>query len=82
MYAIEFINTTQANVNYSVEAEAAYNAGNDNVINEYTLRFEQDCAEVLRGCDSDDIGGLIVYTNAGDVRAVYDYENFCGWTVA
>lgn len=74
MYDIEWINAAKPTVNYSAEAEAT---GGD--IDMYTLRFEQDSAEQLRGCDSDNIGGLIVYSCAGEVRAVYDYENFCGW---
>lgn len=69
---IEFINTTKPTVEYDYE-------GYDDPIDELTMKFESDYADQMRGCDSDDIGGLIVYTNAGDVRAVYDYENFCGW---
>ncbi len=69
---IEFINTTKPTVEYDYE-------GYDDPIDELTEKFEIDYADHMRGCDSDDIGGLIVYTNAGDVRAVYDYENFCGW---
>ncbi len=71
-YAIDFINTTKPTVEYDYE-------GYNDPIDELTVKFESDYADQMRGCDSDDIGGLIVYTNAGDVRAVYDYENFCGW---
>jgi hypothetical protein len=28
-----------------------------------------------------DIGGLMVYTEAGRVVGVYDYENYVGWIV-
>ena len=31
--------------------------------------------------EGDDIGGLMVYTDGGVVRAVYDYENYTGWIV-
>lgn len=80
-YDIEFINTTAYTVDYSETALAEYEAGNDNVGDEYTLRFEREFADNMRGCDSDDIGGLVVYTRAGEVCAVYDYENFAGWVV-
>ena len=70
MYDIEWINTTKPTVDYSMD---------EMDMDEATLYFEEDWADELRGCDSDDIGGLIVYVNAGEVRAVYDYENFCGW---
>lgn len=79
MYNIEWINNTASTVDYSLQALAEYDAGQGDRIDDYTLRFEREFADLLRGCDSDDIGGLIVYVNAGEVRAVYDYENFCGW---
>ena len=41
--------------------------------------FESDYE--LTGFHKDDMGGLIVYTDAGTVRAVYDYENMCGWVL-
>lgn len=44
-------------------------------------QFETQYADKLRGCDNDDIGGLIVYSRAGDVAAVLDYENECAWVV-
>ena len=72
-YAIDFINTTVPSVVFTNWDEL------DDAVEELTERFETEFADDLRGCDSDDVGGLIVYTNAGDVRAVYDYENFCGW---
>jgi hypothetical protein len=31
--------------------------------------------------EGEDIGGLVVYTREGRVRAVYDYEQFMGWVV-
>ena len=70
-YAIEFINTVSPTVAYT-----DWDSDND-----LTVRFETQYADKFRGCDSDDIGGLIVYTRAGDIVAVYDYENFCGWVV-
>jgi len=78
---IEFINETAPTVSYEVQAMAEYEAGLGDGIDKYTTQFETDFADALRGCDNDDIGGLIVYVNADEVRAVYDYENFCGWVV-
>jgi hypothetical protein len=40
-------------------------------------QFERDY-ELDNGTD---IGGLMVYTEAGKVVGVYDYENFVGWVV-
>ena len=40
-------------------------------------QFERDY-ELAHGTD---IGGLMVYTEAGKVTGVYDYENFVGWVV-
>ena len=31
--------------------------------------------------EGEDIGGLVVYAAEGQLRAVYDYENFTGWVV-
>ena len=68
---------TAKTVNYAAEADAAWDAGNDNVVDEYTAKFEAQF-ELAKG---DNIGGLIVYAADNKVRAVYDYENFCGWVV-
>jgi hypothetical protein len=74
-FDIDFINTALPTVTY-----ADWDTLEDPV-EELTQRFEQQFAEQMRGCDSEDIGGLIVYLRAGEVAAVYDYENFVGWTV-
>lgn len=42
-------------------------------------QFEMLYADALRDCDKDDIGGLIVYLRAGNVVAVFDYENGSAW---
>ena len=78
-YDIEFINTTPASIDYSDRAVAEFERGMGDRVEEYTAQFERDCA--VAQCDSDDIGGLIVYTLEGSLRAVYDYENFVGWRV-
>jgi hypothetical protein len=36
--------------------------------------FEKEAAEYLRGADSDDVGGVIIYTVAGDEVAFFDDE--------
>jgi hypothetical protein len=71
-YAIDFINDTAPVCDFS-EAEMTEFAA--------TVLFEKAFADDMRGCDSEDIGGLIVYACAGEVRAVFDYENMCGWVV-
>ncbi len=78
-YDIEFINTAEHDIDYSESAIAEFERGMGDRIEHYTERFESDCA--LEECEQDDIGGLIVYTSEGAVRAVYDYENFVGWLV-
>lgn len=76
-FDIEFINKTATTVDYSTEAVAEYEAGNEDSIEKYTEIFETEYG-VAGG---EDIGGLIVYGQAGRLQAVYDYENFCGWVV-
>jgi len=73
MWDIEFVNSQVPAVQYS-DWDSVEDA--ETVLAE---RFETEFAEHLRGCDSDDIGGLLVYVRAGTVAAVYDYENFVGW---
>ena len=68
---IDWINTTNKTVDYSVEAVAEYEAGLGDGIDKYTERFEGEFAV----SEGNDIGGLIVYSD----NCVYDYENFCGW---
>ncbi len=78
-YDIDFINETEHDIDYSERAIAEFERGMGDRCEYYTEQFERDCA--LEECESDDIGGLIVYTSEGAVRAVYDYENFVGWLV-
>lgn len=73
-FDIEFINTTEKTVDYS--SKVTDNQFID-AIELYTNIFEVEY-EVTNG---EDIGGLIVYGKNGRLRAVYDYENFCGWVV-
>ena len=44
----------------------------------YTEQFEREAAEYLRGCDSDDVGGVVLYLRGGEEVAFFDYENLVG----
>jgi hypothetical protein len=79
MYDIECINTMSRCVDYCAEAVAEYEQGLGDGIEKYTLRFEAEYAESLKGTTTDDIGGLIVYLREDKPVMVYDYENFCAW---
>jgi len=68
---IDWINTMQPTVDYSIAAIAEYKAGLGDGVEKYTALFERHFA-VAGG---EDIGGLIVYSDS----CVYDYENFVGW---
>ena len=41
-------------------------------------RFEREFADYLRGCDSDNVGGVVLYYRAGEEVAFFDYENAHG----
>ena len=41
-------------------------------------RFEREFAEYLRGCDSDNVGGVVLYLRGGEEVAFFDYENAHG----
>lgn len=73
MYAdkIDFINTRKPTVVYD-----------DELYEEVEDAVEQFVADLSLGdALADNIGGLVVYTRADTVVAVYDYELFCGWIV-
>jgi len=67
---------------YSEQFEQMYNENIevdvDDIAHELTVRFEQEFAEYLRGCDSEDVGAVIVYRRGGEEVAFFDYENFHG----
>ena len=50
----------------------------DDIAAELIVRFEQEFAEYLRGCDSEDVGAVIIYLRGGEEVAFFDYENFWG----
>lgn len=68
--------------NYLSEFEDLYNSNTeidmDDIEHELITRFEQEFAEYLRGCDSEDVGAVIVYLRGGEEVAFFDYENFHG----
>lgn len=68
---IEYINSTEPTVDYSLEAIREHEQGRGSGIERYTERFEREF-QLPQG---EDMGGLIVYQNG----TVYDYENFKGW---
>ena len=41
-------------------------------------RFEREFADLLRGCDSDNVGGVVLYLRGGEEVAFFDYENAHG----
>ena len=50
----------------------------DDIAAELIVRFEREFAEYLRGCDSEDVGAVIIYLRGGEEVAFFDYENFHG----
>lgn len=67
---------------YSEQFELMYNESIevdvDDIAHELTLRFEREFADYLRGCDSEDVGAVIVYLRGGEEVAFFDYENMHG----
>lgn len=68
--------------NYISQFEDLYNSNTEidmeDIEHELITRFEQEFAEYLRGCDSEDVGAVIVYLRGGEEVAFFDYENFHG----
>ena len=76
---IAFIDSTDADIDYSKQAVVEFERGMGDRVNEYIAQFQSDYRfDRLKAYD---IGGLVVYTQKDSVRAVYDYENFRGWLV-
>ena len=67
---------------YTEAFEDMYNSDTEvdisDIEHELITRFEREFAEHLRGCDSNDVGGVIVYLRGGEEVAFFDYENFHG----
>ena len=77
-------NTLNASLsaNYVSQFEDLYNSDTEidmeDIEHELITRFEQEFAEYLRGCDSEDVGAVILYLRGGEEVAFFDYENFHG----
>ena len=69
-------------VNYTEAFEDMYNSDTEidmeDIEHELITRFEQEFADYLRGCDSEDVGAVILYLRGGEEVAFFDYENFHG----
>ena len=71
------INAAAYTHDYSAEAVQKHLTSDDDVIEEYTDKFEASIAHIPY-TTANDIGGLIVYLNGHEIVAFYDYENFMG----
>lgn len=67
-------------VDYSKDYDMLYNEGKEpaECAELFTDLFERTMADLLRGCDSENVGGVIVYSRAGEPVAWFDYENMWG----
>ena len=67
---------------YTEAFEDMYNSDTEidisDIEHELITRFEREFADYLRGCDSEDVGGVVVYLRGGEEVAFFDYENFHG----
>ena len=67
---------------YTEAFEDMYNSDTEvdiyDIEHELITRFEREFADHLRGCDSEDVGGVVVYLRGGEEVAFFDYENFHG----
>ena len=61
---------------YEAEAMQSFDNTGDDKMEELQARFEADIAGDYD--EDDDMGGLCVYFNDGELVAFYDYENFKG----
>lgn len=72
----DLINNAVYTHDYSVEAEASYEATGDDLMEDLQLRFEAVIEGLYDG--GDDLGGLCVYFKEGKLMAFFDYERFVG----
>jgi hypothetical protein len=67
---------------YTEAFEDMYNSDTEidmcDIEHELITRFEREFADYLRGCDSEDVGAVIIYLRGGEEVAFFDYENFWG----
>ena len=73
---------TSLSADYTEAFEDMYNSDTEvdisDIEHELITRFEREFADYLRGCDSNDVGGVVVYLRGGEEVAFFDYENFHG----
>ena len=71
----KLINSATITHNYVEEADAIYEDTGDDMIDEFTKRFESEFTDFD---SSQDVGGVFLYRRAGTLVAFYDYEQFIG----
>jgi hypothetical protein len=71
----KIINNATITHNYDEEADAIYEATGNDMIDEFTKRFESEFTDFD---SSQDVGGVILYRRAATLVAFYDYEQFQG----
>ena len=73
---------TSLSADYTEAFEDMYNSDTEvdicDIEHELITRFEREFADYLRGCDSEDVGAVIIYLRGGEEVAFFDYENFHG----
>jgi len=81
-YTMQSTLHTSLSADYTEAFEDMYNSDTEvdicDIEHELITRFEREFADHLRGCDSNDVGGVVVYLRAGEEVAFFDYENFHG----
>jgi hypothetical protein len=76
------VNNTEHTHDYTTRWEADEHANSDDDVSDYyTAVFERDTS-VLQRSTAHDVGGIILYMNADELVAFYDYENVCGTVFA
>jgi hypothetical protein len=66
---------------YTTEAEALYDndVDNDVIVEQLVARFELEFATELQGLQREDVGAVMLYTDAnGEEAAFFDYELYVG----
>ncbi len=81
-YTMQNVLNASLSANYLEAYRDMYNESVEldihDIAHELTLRFEREFADYLRGCDSEDVGAVIIYLRGGEEVAFFDYENFHG----
>ena len=81
-YTMQNVLNASLSADYTEAFEDMYNSDTEidisDIEHELITRFEREFADHLRGCDSEDVGGVVVYLRGGEEVAFFDYENFHG----